>query len=118
MKQAKQATAAILTAMLIGMPTMTARSTPPGAGDDRTGEPRRVAGSDIAWAGRGEFRLLVRVEPVELDGRERDELPAQVAVDFSASLRKLRLSQKVDLGSIQVIGYDPATGEPIAGPAH
>ncbi len=36
----------------------------------------------VAWSGRGSYRLLVEVAPVDLDGRDLDELPAEVEIDW------------------------------------
>ena len=66
----------------------------------------------IEWAGMGAFRLLVQVEAGKPGGRPGDERPAELVVDFQAELRKLGLDRIVDVGSIQVIPLDPATGRP------
>lgn len=70
--------------------------------------------SAIQWAGEGDYRLLVRVEPGKVEGRV-DERPAELAIDFQAELEKLGVTGTVDVGSIQVIAHDRATGKPRPG---
>lgn len=67
--------------------------------------------SDVEWAGEGTHRFLVRVAPVEIDPRPFDEMPAEVEVDLSELLSGFQ--RKADLASLQVIKYDPKTGNPI-----
>jgi len=70
----------------------------------------------VEWAGKGTRRLLVRVEPAEIDGRERDEMPAEVEIDWPLLLTEIgpvAPPGRVDLASIQVMRYDPATGRPL-----
>lgn len=64
------------------------------------------------WTGQGQYRLLVSVPPFVLDsGRSRDEMPARYQVDFVKLLEENHLSGKVDLSSLQVHRYDPASGK-------
>jgi len=70
--------------------------------------------SDIEWAGDGSYRLLVEVSPVAPDGRGRDELPAELEIDFVGELRRLGEKRLPDLGSLQVIRFDRASGRPLA----
>jgi hypothetical protein len=71
-------------------------------------------GSAVEWAGQGSYRLLAGVEPGKVEGRV-DERPAELAIDFEAELKKLGVGGTVDVASIQVIAYDPATGKPKPG---
>src|SRR5262245_43029353 len=64
------------------------------------------------WAGKGAFRLLARLSAQPRGGRQRDELPAELAIDFAAELRKLGLDRTVDIASLQVIRHDRDTGKP------
>jgi hypothetical protein len=65
------------------------------------------------WSGQGAYRLLLDVNPVGIGARLFDERPAQLAIDWQAVLQsQLGISEKADISSIQVIQYDPATGQP------
>jgi hypothetical protein len=68
------------------------------------------------WVGQGAMRLLVSVPPVELRGRERDQRPAELAIDFQAELQKRSIEGTLDVGSIQVVPYDAVSGKPKGGP--
>jgi hypothetical protein len=69
-----------------------------------------------AWIGAGKYRILLRVDPVERQ-RQVDEMPAEVVIDFDGAVAKqLKLDGPLDLSSIQVIQYDPVTGNPIPFP--
>jgi hypothetical protein len=68
---------------------------------------------EVAWTGKGEHRALVRVEPGKLVQGRTDQRPAALEVDFDAELKKLGAPGVVDMGSIQVIRYDAATGKPL-----
>jgi hypothetical protein len=63
----------------------------------------------IGWSGQGAYRVLVRVEPVAIGERERDELPADLELDFVALLDSLGLEGKANLASLQVMKYDRET---------
>ncbi|HEX7008708.1 MAG TPA: VCBS repeat-containing protein, partial [Phycisphaeraceae bacterium] len=70
-----------------------------------------AAEAEPAWTGRGAYRLLVSVPPIELaQGRERDELVAACPVDWAALLRQRGVAGSVDLSTLQVHRYDPGTG--------
>ena len=72
------------------------------------------AAEPVEWAGDGAYRVLVEVPPRDLGGRARDEMPAEIEIDFSAQLREFRVGGVADIGSVQVIGYDAETGKPVA----
>ncbi len=72
-----------------------------------------VAASQVRpeWTGKGSFRVLVTVPPAPLKGRRADESVARHALDFPSILKELRASGEVDLSTLQVHKYDPATGK-------
>lgn len=77
-------------------------------------EVRQITGSNIAWAGAGNYRLLVDVAPASIGQRPRDEAPASLKLDFNSILPRLGAGGRhVDLASIQVIRYSPETGGPL-----
>src|SRR5262245_48099116 len=63
------------------------------------------------WTGRGARRLLVRVDPVDLKGRQKDELVARHRIHFKESSAGLGIREEADLSTIQVHKYDPQTGQ-------
>lgn len=63
------------------------------------------------WSGQGRVRVLVRVEPVDLTTRPADELVARCPIDFVRIMDDLKLTGSVDLSTLQVQRYDPATGK-------
>ena len=75
-----------------------------------------VADAAVEWAGAGTYRLLVRVDPVGLERRAIDEMPAELAIDLKAELAKLGAAEKThpDIASLQVMRYDPRSGRPIS----
>jgi hypothetical protein len=66
-----------------------------------------------SWAGKGAYRLLVEVPPLGIGARQRDLMPADLKIDLAAQLKELGADAKADLGSLQVIRYNPKTGEPL-----
>ncbi len=67
----------------------------------------------LEWTGQGSLRLLVRVGPVVLDGRERDESVAVYELDFDKLLDERSAAGVVDLSTLQVHRYDTTTGRAI-----
>jgi FG-GAP-like repeat len=63
------------------------------------------------WTGRGMYRVVVAVPPVDTGGRSGDELIAAYPVDFNALLRGSGIASHVDFATLQVHRFDPATGE-------
>ena len=62
------------------------------------------------------YRILVEVPPEGIAGRSRDSRPASVHLDFSAApFTSLKLSRRVSVDSIQVIGYNPESGKTAPG---
>lgn len=70
------------------------------------------AAPDPEWAGKGAFRLLIKVPPVYLGARLSDEMPARVRLDFQRELERAGLAGRADLSTLQVMRYDPASGKP------
>jgi hypothetical protein len=71
-----------------------------------------VAAPGIEWSGSGGYRILVEVTPFDIGSRASDEMPAELVVDLKAKLAELKIEdQKVDLSSLQVMRYNPATGK-------
>ena len=70
------------------------------------------AADKVVWSGDGQYRLLVRIEASEPATRSTDELPAELQIDFAAELEKLGIDALPDIASIQVMLYDPETGQP------
>ena len=64
------------------------------------------------WAGRGRYRVLVSIDAVDTGGRAEDEGVAEIVIDWTAQLRALGISERVDLGSLQVMQYDARSGKP------
>jgi hypothetical protein len=66
------------------------------------------------WSGDGPFRLLVRIDPVNVGTRTSDEGVAQASINFAAALQaQLGSAAVADLNTLQVIQYDSVTGQPI-----
>ena len=66
----------------------------------------------VRWAGQGACRILAMVPPRDLHGRTHDEMPARIQLDLARVLKQFGVEGRPDLGRIQVIRYDPKTGEP------
>lgn len=75
-----------------------------------------ITAARVAWAGRGAHRVLIRVAPVDLGGRDQDELPAQVELDWSALLQGAGVEGKPDLRTVQVMRIDAQSGRPVLYP--
>jgi len=66
-------------------------------------------GADVAWEGKGKFRVLVTVNPVEIGERASDELVASYDLDLDA-IPGVPTGCSLDLDSVQIIRYDPKSG--------
>lgn len=66
--------------------------------------------SKLPWTSDAPYRILVEVAPVTLDGREWDEGPAEVGIDFTAALAALGVESRPALDTLQVmkLGADSA----------
>lgn len=60
-------------------------------------------------------RILVEVPPVDIAPRKSDAMPAAIKIDLSAP-PFTKLPKPIDLESIQVIRYDPVSGQPLPAP--
>ncbi len=67
-----------------------------------------VSAVEPEWTGRGGHRLLLKVAAIDIGDRAGDELVARAAVDFASLIGKDR---QVDLTTLQVHRYNPATGK-------
>jgi hypothetical protein len=73
-----------------------------------------VGAADVVWVGRGVNRILVRIDPLPIGSRASDQMPAEFVIDFKDEISKqLGLKGKFDASSVQVIRYNPDTGQPI-----
>jgi hypothetical protein len=70
------------------------------------------AAEKVEWAGRGQYRLLVKVEAKEGGGRAEDERPAELEIDRAGAWTETGVGAVPDIASLQVIRYDPVTGSP------
>ncbi len=82
----------------------------------QTLESKAPGTSSIAWAGKGAYRLLVKVDPEDIGNRSFDVMPTDLAIDLASKLKEIGISAKADLCSLQVIRYDPETGQPLPFP--
>lgn len=72
------------------------------------------AGSDVPkWVGREKYRILVRVDPVDLHNRVSDEMPTRIHLTAADVHSRTGTSGKIDVASLEVEQYDPVTGQPI-----
>lgn len=69
----------------------------------------RSAERAAPWSIEREFRLLVRVAPIDLNGRQTDAMVAIRHVDFQEYIG----GGRVDPSSLVVVEYSPDSGEPI-----
>lgn len=60
-----------------------------------------------SWTGSGGYRVLVKVDPVNIGARPSDQLVARLSVNFTTLVGA---GVSVDLSSLQVHKYDNATG--------
>lgn len=65
------------------------------------------------WVGNGKYRILVRVDPLDIGARAADEMPTRIHISHDDLQAKVGTSGKIDVTSIQVAQYDPTNGEPI-----
>ena len=73
-----------------------------------------AAAEPVVWSGQGGYRVLVEVAPVDLAGRDRDELPAEVEIDWMKLLAEWAEDRVVDTATLQVVRYDKRTGKPVS----
>ncbi|MEX2172191.1 MAG: FG-GAP-like repeat-containing protein [Pirellulales bacterium] len=76
-------------------------------------EQPNISAEIVAWAGFGSHRVLLKVDPVELDDQDSDELLAQVDIDWESLMKSIGENGKADLRTIQVMQVDVNSGRPI-----
>jgi len=65
------------------------------------------------WVGKGRYRVVVRVDPLDLRGRGSDEMPTRLHICAADMKKRTGAQGRIDVGSIEVEQYNPATGEPV-----
>ncbi len=68
---------------------------------------------DWDWTGKGDFRIMVWVEPRDINGRSYDQGPAKIDFDCNEISDLIRKGDYIDPNSIEVIAYDES-GKPLA----
>ena len=68
----------------------------------------------IRWTGSGKYRVLIAVSPVALRQRNRDELPADLEIDWSGLLAPHGIQGKANIASLQIVRVDATSGQPFA----
>jgi len=66
------------------------------------------------WVGRGKYRILVRVDPLDLHGRQSDEMPTRTHISATDVEKSTGIKGRIDVGSVEVERYNFATGEPVS----
>ncbi len=67
-----------------------------------------------AWAAPGGFRILLQIDPQQDSPvRTGDERPAEVILDFARLLDAAAPGRLPDLTTVQVVRFDPSSGEPL-----
>jgi len=67
--------------------------------------------ADVAWEGRTAYRILVKIESVELGTRATDELVASYDLDLDAIDSNLPQHRAIDFDSVQIMRYSPTSGQ-------
>ena len=85
------------------------------AGDasSKSNEQAHIDAKKFAWSGFGDYRVLLRVDPVDLQKRDTDEMPAQADIDWEALFKRIKSTGKADLRTLQLMQVDPESGRPI-----
>src|SRR5216684_1308277 len=65
------------------------------------------------WLGQGKYRLLVRVDPLDIGNHKSDEMPTRIHLSSADVLQQTGAKGKINVGALEVEQYDPATGQPI-----
>ncbi len=65
------------------------------------------------WVGQGKYRLLVRVDPLDIGNHKSDEMPTRIHLSSADVLQQTGAKGKINVGALEVEQYDPATGQPI-----
>ncbi|MEN3941638.1 VCBS repeat-containing protein [Prosthecobacter sp. SYSU 5D2] len=70
----------------------------------------KLQAAEVAWEGRGQYRVLLEVAPVNLGGRATDELVASYDLDVNTAGKDMPKDRALDFDSVQVMRYSPETG--------
>jgi hypothetical protein len=65
------------------------------------------------WVGHGKYRILVRVDPLDIHGRASDEMPTRIHLSAADVHERTKSAGKIDVSSLEVEQYDPHTGKTI-----
>ncbi|HWR13445.1 MAG TPA: VCBS repeat-containing protein [Terriglobales bacterium] len=76
-----------------------------------------ASGSEVRkepeWVGKGKYRILVRVDPIDLGSRKSDEMPTRIHISSETILASAGHAGRLDVRSIEVGRYDPVMGRPL-----
>lgn len=65
------------------------------------------------WVGKGRYRLLVRIDALNIGNRSNDEMPTRIHLSREDVHQKTGSRGKIDVNSLQVEQYTPTTGQPM-----
>lgn len=65
------------------------------------------------WVSARRYRILVRVDPLNIASRKSDEMPTRIHISAADVNKQTGSSGLIDVASLQVEQYDPATGKAI-----
>jgi hypothetical protein len=65
------------------------------------------------WVGKGKYRILVRVDPVDIHTRASDEMPTRIHVSATDLRARTGVAGKIDVASLEIEQYDPQSGRPV-----
>src|SRR6266568_2593814 len=65
------------------------------------------------WVGKGRYRLLVRVAPIDIHGRASDEMPTRIHVSAADLRARTGAPGKIDVASLEIEQYDASSGRPV-----
>jgi len=70
-----------------------------------------ASAAEPAWVGRGAYRVVVTIDPVELGSRTSDEMPASFEMDLEALDAERFRGRAIDFDSVQVMRLSGDTGK-------
>lgn len=76
-------------------------------------KPKEAISLDWDWTGKGDYRIMVKVEPRDIKGRDYDQGPTKINLDCNAIPAIGGRGNYIDPNSIEVIAYDHM-GAPVA----
>jgi|SRR5882762_5906557 len=62
------------------------------------------------WVGKEKYRILVRGDPRDLNGRQSDGMPTQIAITPELLKSRLGISGKIDMASFEIERYGAHSG--------